>query len=69
MTEVSVTPVPVHPGTGFAVVAGKALENTPAPAPEVHPEQMTLINPAQLEQLVEKLEALSPAANVAAVTT
>jgi hypothetical protein len=24
-TEISVTPVPVHPGTNFAVVAGKAL--------------------------------------------
>ena len=30
-TEISVTPVPVHPGTSFAVVAGKALEPAPAP--------------------------------------
>lgn len=29
-TEISVTPVPVHPGTSFAVVAGKALENEEA---------------------------------------
>ena len=30
-TEVSVTPVPVHPGTSFAVVAGKALEDLKIP--------------------------------------
>lgn len=29
-TEISVTPVPIHPGTSFAVVAGKAL-HTPQP--------------------------------------
>jgi|SRR4051794_20599876 len=28
-TEISVTPVPVHPGTNFAVVAGKALRDMP----------------------------------------
>lgn len=26
-TEISITPVPVHPGTNFAVIAGKALES------------------------------------------
>lgn len=31
-TEISVTPVPVHPGTSFAVVAGKALEDIELPA-------------------------------------
>lgn len=30
-TEISVTPVPVHPGTSFAVVAGKALEDLTLP--------------------------------------
>ena len=35
-TEISVTPVPVHPGTSFAVVAGKALEDIKIPGkPEV----------------------------------
>lgn len=29
-TEISITPVPVHPGTNFAVIAGKALESGPA---------------------------------------
>jgi HK97 family phage prohead protease len=29
-TEISVTPVPVHPGTNFGVVAGKALRDMPA---------------------------------------
>jgi len=28
-TEISVTPVPAHPGTSFAVVAGKALSGAP----------------------------------------
>jgi HK97 family phage prohead protease len=38
-TEISVTPVPVHPGTSFAVVAGKALEDIELPAkPEVSGE-------------------------------
>ena len=41
-TEVSVTPVPVHPGTNFAVVAGKALaseiETTTPEAPKVDDE-------------------------------
>jgi HK97 family phage prohead protease len=30
-TEISVTPVPVHPGTNFAVVAGKALADLTVP--------------------------------------
>jgi HK97 family phage prohead protease len=30
-TEISVTPVPVHPGTHFAVVAGKALQDIEVP--------------------------------------
>jgi HK97 family phage prohead protease len=35
-TEISVTPVPVHPGTNFAVVAGKALADITIPsAPDV----------------------------------
>lgn len=41
-TEISVTPVPVHPGTGFSVVAGKALEDmaeeTPTDANQVPDE-------------------------------
>lgn len=31
-TEISVTPVPVHPGPSFAVVAGKALEDIQLPS-------------------------------------
>jgi len=38
-TEVSITPVPVHPGTSFSVVAGKALQDLEIPAkPEIDGE-------------------------------
>jgi HK97 family phage prohead protease len=49
-TEISVTPVPVHPGTGFNVVAGKALEDI------VEPPAETL--PAELTTAVENLNAV-----------
>lgn len=52
LTEVSVTPVPVHPGTGFAVVAGKALADLDsAPADDAAT--------ADLEQAGRALAALS----------
>ena len=44
-TEISVTPVPVHTKTGFAVVAGKALEGMEAPA------DAETVNPDELQQL------------------
>lgn len=40
-TEISSTPVPVHPGTSLAVVAGKALETIEEPAaPEEVPQEI-----------------------------
>lgn len=54
-TEISVTPVPVHPGTNFAVVAGKALEG--APAVEEDADLTPVIAAMQaLEALVARLE-------------
>ena len=46
-TEISVTPVPIHPGTGFAVVAGKALVD----APEVEVEMKVEVDQASLDAL------------------
>lgn len=45
-TEISVTPVPVHTRTGFAVVAGKALEGMESPA-----ESTDTVKPEELQQL------------------
>lgn len=59
-TEISVTPVPVHTGTGFSVVAGKALEGMEAPADaeteNVKPEELQ-----QLEGVVASLRGLNEA--------
>lgn len=65
-TEISVTPVPVHPKTGFAVVAGKALENFDV-APiepnvsETSPELETL------NELVRNLEGFTQAVEAKAL--
>lgn len=62
--EISVTPVPVHPGTGFGVVAGKALESMVEEPPaeevaEVSDEQLVEINSAveRLRNVVEQIES------------
>lgn len=54
-TEISVTPVPVHPGTGFAVIAGKALEN--APEPEATPADPAIEALERLHRSTERLVA------------
>ncbi len=51
-TEISVTPVPVHPGTGFSVVAGKALEDMQEPAADANQV------PDELVEAVEGLKAV-----------
>lgn len=59
-TEISVTPVPVHPGTGFSVVAGKALEGMEQPEPEVTEEAtMTEAEVKALEDVTRALEGLT----------
>jgi HK97 family phage prohead protease len=56
-TEISVTPVPVHSGTSLAVVAGKALESAPAPAPE---EETVVEEPTTgVEELAQAVEGLN----------
>lgn len=52
-TEISVTPVPVHPGTGFSVVAGKALEDMQ----EERTEDANQV-PPELVEAVEGLKAV-----------
>jgi HK97 family phage prohead protease len=52
-TEISVTPVPVHPGTSFAVVAGKALDD------------MRGSSGASLDDLLPELRMLSLKADIA----
>ncbi|MBB4663017.1 HK97 family phage prohead protease [Conexibacter arvalis] len=51
VTEVSVTPVPAHPGTSFAVVAGKALDSAAASDIDaiIHDARMLMLE-AQLER-------------------
>jgi len=67
-TEISVTPVPVHPGTNFAVVAGKALEEAVPAAPAVEEtddddaEAKAVI--AQFETAAAAFEALGAALSV-----
>ncbi len=59
MTELSITPVPVHPGTRFAVVAGKALTSditlpeVPAVEGEVREDDLRSIN-----YLIEELTGM-----------
>jgi HK97 family phage prohead protease len=53
-TEVSVTPVPIHPGTNFAVVAGKALSDLKVPeVPDVG--EVREQDEAQIKYLLEEL--------------
>jgi HK97 family phage prohead protease len=61
-TEISVTPVPVHPGTSLAVVAGKALKDMPS-VPDglkgnVREEDEQSINWLidELEQTIQRIE-------------
>ncbi len=74
-TEISVTPVPVHPGTNFAVVAGKALEGAPveeAQEEEAAGEELTPAIEAMkaLEELVTRLEGKAlPSAHNPAVAS
>jgi HK97 family phage prohead protease len=58
LTEFSVTPVPVHPGTGFNVVAGKALDvgEKPEEDAETLPVEELQRASAALTQLTETLE-------------
>lgn len=60
-TEISVTPVPVHPGTNFAVVAGKALASevvTPEPPAVAENEQIREEDLKQIAWLMEELDGL-----------
>jgi HK97 family phage prohead protease len=58
-TEISVTPVPVHAGTGFNVVAGKALAGLEVPEATPQPVDAGLLALQQsLEGLVSTLERL-----------
>jgi len=59
-TEISVTPVPVHPGTGFSVVAGKALEGMteePVAVIEATPELEAAVE--KYRNTVEQFKALA----------
>jgi HK97 family phage prohead protease len=56
-TEISVTPVPVHPGTSFAVVAGKALSDLRVPeVPDVG--EVREQDERQIAYLLEELTAV-----------
>lgn len=62
LTEISVTPVPVHPGTNFAVVAGKALRDVPV-VPEgldgdlrAEDEEMLNFMLGQLDDVITNIE-------------
>ena len=60
-TEISVTPVPVHAGTGFNVIAGKALAGLvpEVSTPEAKPADVSLLNlQRSLAGLVSTLERL-----------
>ena len=61
-TEVSVTPVPVHPGTSLAVVAGKALADLD------HPAADEVVDEEEYKSLLEQMEALVAAAEARAKT-
>lgn len=64
-TEISVTPVPVHPGTNFAVVAGKALlsdvkvPEVPSVEGQVREEDLNQVNwiLEELNSVFERIEA------------
>lgn len=56
-TEISVTPVPVHPGTNFAVVAGKALADLKVPeVPDV--ADVREDDERQIKWMIEELEGV-----------
>jgi HK97 family phage prohead protease len=56
-TEISVTPVPIHPGTNFAVVAGKALLDMKVPeVPNVG--EVREQDKRQIEYLLEELDSI-----------
>lgn len=58
-TEVSVTPVAVHPGTSFNVVAGKALEDIKIPegfSTPIEEGEIRAEDEAMLRELLEMLE-------------
>jgi phage head maturation protease len=57
-TEVSVTPVPKHSGTSFAVVAGKALADTETPEEVAHPDEGVTLSPEDEARLVGALDQL-----------
>lgn len=59
-TEISVTPVPVHPGTNFAVVAGKALDSgitEPEEAAELSDEEVKAVTECMttIERIIGKI--------------
>lgn len=58
LTEISITPVPVHPGTSFAVLAGKALEDANIPDGMQLPSVPDTIRQEDEEQIKWMLESL-----------
>lgn len=57
-TEVSVTPVAVHPGTKFAVVAGKALEDLEIPAKPEEEGEIRAEDERAIKFLIEELSGI-----------
>lgn len=57
-TEISVTPVPVHPGTNFAVVAGKALEDLKLPSKPNVEGEIRAEDEAAINELVGMLDSI-----------
>lgn len=55
-TEISVTPVPVHPGTNFAVVAGKALKDMPGVPDAVANGGIRAEDEQRINWMIEELE-------------
>jgi HK97 family phage prohead protease len=53
-TEISVTPVPIHPGTNFAVVAGKALKELPS-IPEGVEDNIRKSDEDQINWVIDEL--------------
>lgn len=61
MTEISVTPVPVHPGTSLAVVAGKALEiSVPDPVATEPEAKAETEEPYTVEEVQRLIDVLTP---------
>lgn len=57
-TEISVTPVPVHPGTNFSVIAGKALRDMPTVPDEVASGSIRKSDEAEINWQLDQLESL-----------